>query len=55
MINFYLNGKKLQLAFKTNVLQALIDVGHKVPHFCYHKKLDVAGNCRMCMVEIDGK
>lgn len=55
MINFYLNGKKLQLAFKTNVLQALMDIGHKVPHFCYHKKLDVAGNCRMCMVEIDGK
>lgn len=43
--------------YKTNkkgltVLQACLDVGVSVPRFCFHEKLTIAGNCRMCLVEI---
>ena len=36
----------------TTMLQACQVAGHEVPHYCYHPKLPVAGNCRMCLVEL---
>src|SRR3546814_5812384 len=35
------------------VIQAAHNVGLYVPHFCYHKKLSIAANCRMCLVEVE--
>ncbi|MEN6626918.1 MAG: 2Fe-2S iron-sulfur cluster-binding protein [Candidatus Sumerlaeia bacterium] len=49
------NGKELMLPKGRNLLQALLDVGHYVPHYCYQPALSVAGNCRLCLVEIEGR
>src|SRR3546814_10271733 len=35
------------------VIQAAHQVGMYIPHFCYHKKLSIAANCRMCLVEVE--
>jgi hypothetical protein len=37
----------------TTVLQACAMVGVEIPRFCYHDRLSVAGNCRMCLVEVE--
>jgi NADH-quinone oxidoreductase chain G len=49
------NGKELQLPKGKNLLQALLDTGHYVPHYCYHPSLSIAGNCRLCLIEIEGR
>jgi len=36
------------------IIEAAYQAGKTIPHFCYHPKLSVAGNCRMCVVEIEG-
>ena len=36
------------------VLQAALRNGIDIPHFCYHEKLSIAGNCRMCLVKVNG-
>jgi len=48
------NGKALELPSGTNLIEAARLAGADVPHFCYHPGLSVAGNCRMCLVEIAG-
>jgi len=37
----------------TNLIEAARTIGIEIPHFCYHKRLTVAGNCRMCLVDIE--
>lgn len=37
----------------TTVLQACAMAGVEIPHFCYHSRLSIAGNCRMCLVEVE--
>lgn len=49
------NGQSIQAPTGAILLQVLIDNGISVPHFCYHEALGVDGNCRMCMVEIEGQ
>lgn len=49
-----IDGKKLAVAPGSSVLEAALDAGVPVPHFCYHKKLSVTASCRMCMVEVEG-
>ena len=49
------NGKEMQLPKGKNLLQALSDVGHYIPHYCYHPSLSIAGNCRLCLIEIEGR
>lgn len=44
----------IEVAPGTNILQAAEELGIEIPRFCYHDKLSVAGNCRMCLVEIEG-
>ena len=34
------------------VLQGVLLLGYEIPRFCYHEKLSIAGNCRMCLIEI---
>jgi NADH-quinone oxidoreductase subunit G len=45
------NGIEVEVAANTTVLQACQAAGVEVPHFCYHERLAIAGNCRMCLVE----
>ena len=50
-----INGTQHQIQKGLTVLQACRDVAAvEVPHFCYHDRLSVAGNCRMCLVEVEG-
>ncbi len=45
------NGIEVEVPAGTTVLQACQQAGIEVPHFCYHERLAIAGNCRMCLVE----
>jgi NADH-quinone oxidoreductase subunit G len=45
------NGKAVEVPAGMTVLQACQQAGFEVPHFCYHQRLAIAGNCRMCLVE----
>ncbi len=49
-----IDGKTYEVPEGTNVLEACTSNGVKLEHFCYHRYLPVAGNCRTCMVEIEG-
>jgi NADH dehydrogenase/NADH:ubiquinone oxidoreductase subunit G len=52
-MSFFINNKRTQLSKKYTVLQALEISGINVPRFCYHPKLSIAANCRMCLVQTD--
>ena len=53
-VKITVNGKEVDVPEGTNLIRAVKMAGSPVPHFCYHKNLSVAGNCRMCIVEIEG-
>merc|ERR1711959_403506 len=53
-IECFIDGKKVLVDPGTTVLQAAAMVGVEIPRFCYHERLSVAGNCRMCLVEVEG-
>ena len=47
------NGNEIEVEPGTTVLQACEDAGAEIPRFCYHERLSIAGNCRMCLVEME--
>ena len=49
-----IDGIEIEVANGTTVIQACEQVGAEVPRFCYHERLSIAGNCRMCLVEVKG-
>lgn len=53
MPKFTIDGKELEVAAGTTVIQAATAVGIDIPHFCWHPDLAVDGNCRMCLVEVE--
>ncbi len=53
MIEIELDGKKVSVAEGSMVMHAADAAGATIPHFCYHKKLSIAANCRMCLVDIE--
>ena len=53
MLNLEIDGKAVQVAPGSTVLDAAHQLGIYVPHFCYHKKLSIAANCRMCLVQVE--
>src|SRR3989338_3928022 len=54
MVKIKIDNKELEVAEGTPVLQAALANKIDIPYFCYHKKLSIAGNCRMCLVSIKG-
>ena len=52
MIKVVVDGIEVFVERGSTVLQACEAVGVEVPRFCYHERLSIAGNCRMCLVEI---
>jgi NADH-quinone oxidoreductase subunit G len=48
-----IDGKPVEVAHGTPVIEAAKRLGIFVPHFCYHSKLSIAANCRMCLVEVE--
>jgi NADH dehydrogenase/NADH:ubiquinone oxidoreductase subunit G len=53
MIKVTVDGTNVFVKRGSTVLQACEAVGIEIPRFCYHERLSVAGNCRMCLVEIE--
>jgi len=53
MIELEVDGKPASVVEGSMVMHAAHAVGLYVPHFCYHKKLSIAANCRMCLVEVE--
>jgi NADH-quinone oxidoreductase subunit G len=53
MLEIEIDGKKLTVEQGSTVMEAAHSVGTYIPHFCYHKKLSIAANCRMCLVEVE--
>jgi NADH-quinone oxidoreductase subunit G len=52
MATLTINGKSVTVPDGTNLVQAAEMAGEEIPHYCYHPGLSVAGNCRMCLVDI---
>jgi NADH-quinone oxidoreductase subunit G len=53
MVNIEIDGKPLQVPKNSMIIQAADKAGIPIPRFCYHHKLPIAANCRMCMVETE--
>ncbi len=48
-----IDGREIEVEAGFTVLQACDQAGIEIPRFCYHDRLAIAGNCRMCLVELD--
>lgn len=53
MVEIELDGKKVEATPGSMIMHAAEKAGTYIPHFCYHKKLSIAANCRMCLVEVE--
>jgi len=53
MIKLEVDGKTVEVENGATVMEAANKLGIFVPHFCYHKKLSIAANCRMCLVQVE--
>ena len=53
MVEIELDGKKVEVQEGSMVMHAAEKAGTFIPHFCYHKKLSIAANCRMCLVDVE--
>lgn len=53
MLQIEIDGKQVAVEQGTTVIEAAHKLGTYIPHFCYHKKLSIAANCRMCLVEVE--
>ena len=52
LVTVNIDGKDIAVPKGTNVIEAAKLLGVEIPHYCYHPKLTVAGNCRMCLIEM---
>ena len=52
-LNIEIDGKALQVESGDTIMDAANQAGITIPHFCYHKKLSIAANCRMCLVQVE--
>ena len=53
MVEIELDGKKVDIIEGSMIMHAADKAGTYIPHFCYHKKLSIAANCRMCLVDVE--
>ncbi len=53
MVRLTIDGRTIETEPSKMVIEAAADHGMEIPHFCYHPKLSIVGNCRMCLVEIE--
>ncbi len=53
MVEIEIDGKKVEVQEGSMVMDAANRLGTYIPHFCYHKKLSIAANCRMCLVDVE--
>lgn len=50
-----IDGQEIAARDDATIIQAAHEAGIAIPHYCYHPKLSIAGNCRMCLVELEGR
>jgi NADH-quinone oxidoreductase subunit G len=55
LVTVTIDGKQLQVPKGTNIIEAAKCGGIDIPHYCYHPHLSVAGNCRMCQIQVKGQ
>jgi NADH-quinone oxidoreductase subunit G len=55
MPDFFINGQPVRAEKGQTVMQAALAAGFFIPYFCWHPHLSVAGNCRVCVVEVEGE
>jgi NADH-quinone oxidoreductase subunit G len=55
MPEIFIDGKPIQAESGRSVLEAALAHGHDIPYFCYHPHLSVAGSCRVCVVQVEGR
>src|SRR6202162_255018 len=53
MLKVEIDGREVEVPHGSTVMDATNKLGIYVPHFCYHKKLSIAANCRMCLVQVE--
>lgn len=53
MVNIEIDGKQLEVREGAMLIEAADEAGIYIPRFCYHKKLSIAANCRMCLIEVE--
>jgi len=53
LAELWVDNKRVEVEPGTTILEAAAKVGIEIPRFCYHERLSVAGNCRMCLVEVE--
>ena len=53
MVELEIDGQKVEVQEGSMVMDAANKLGTYIPHFCYHKKLSIAANCRMCLVQVE--
>ena len=53
MLEIEIDGNKVAVAAGGTIMDAAAQIGIYIPHFCYHKKLSIAANCRMCLVQVE--
>ena len=53
MVEIQLDGQKVEVLEGSTIMHAAEKAGTYIPHFCYHKKLSIAANCRMCLVDVE--
>ena len=53
MVEIELDGQKVEIVEGSMIMHAAEKAGTYIPHFCYHKKLSIAANCRMCLVDVE--
>ena len=54
LVTVYVDGQPVQVPANANLIQACEMVGKYVPHYCWHPSLSVPGNCRLCLVKVEG-
>jgi NADH-quinone oxidoreductase subunit G len=55
MPEIFINGQSVQAGDGLNLLEVALANGFYIPHLCWHKDLSVAGNCRLCIVQVEGR
>ena len=53
MLKIEIDGKSVEVDDGSTIMDAANSIGTHIPHFCYHKKLSIAANCRMCLVQVE--
>jgi len=53
VIRVFVNNESVIVPQESSILEACRSIGIEIPRFCYHERLNVSGNCRFCLVEID--